>query len=133
MVRKPDRPRTTFCSRHRQGISLSTDRKPRIDFEKTCSADQFSPASMLICHPYSFLAGALNQGLEGGALAKTARGKLGTCLQPFPKKYHELRSSDFSELLLFCGFIAEESGIHIGRFSRKLLAILMNSCYNNKG
>ena len=28
-------------SHHRQGISLSTDRKPRIDFEKTCSADRF--------------------------------------------------------------------------------------------
>ena len=26
---------------HRQGISLSADRKPRIDFEKTCSADRF--------------------------------------------------------------------------------------------
>lgn len=68
-----------------------------------------------------------------GALAGIARGKLGTCLQPLPKKYHELRSSDFSELLLFCDFIAEESRIHIGRFSWKLLAILMNSCYNNKG
>ena len=28
-------------SHHRQGISLPTDRKPRIDFEKTCSADRF--------------------------------------------------------------------------------------------
>ena len=26
---------------HRQGISLSTDQKTRIDFEKTCGMDQF--------------------------------------------------------------------------------------------
>ena len=34
MARKPDRSRITFCSHHRQGISLPTDRKPWIDFEK---------------------------------------------------------------------------------------------------
>jgi len=34
IARKPDRPRITFYSHHRQGISLPTDRKTRIDFEK---------------------------------------------------------------------------------------------------
>ena len=29
------------CSHHSQGISLSTDRKTRIDFEKTCGMDRF--------------------------------------------------------------------------------------------
>ena len=41
MVRKSDRPRITFCTHHRQGISLPTYRKPRIDFEKTCGMDLF--------------------------------------------------------------------------------------------
>ena len=34
MEQKPERPRITFCTHHRQGIRLSTDRKPQIDFEK---------------------------------------------------------------------------------------------------
>ena len=41
MEQKPERPRTTFGSHHRQGISLSADGKPWIDFEKTCSMDRF--------------------------------------------------------------------------------------------
>ena len=41
MAQKPDRSRITFCSHHRQEGSLSADGKPRIDFEKTCSADLF--------------------------------------------------------------------------------------------
>ena len=41
MEQKPERPRTTFNSHHRQGISLSTNRKTRIDFEKTCGMDLF--------------------------------------------------------------------------------------------
>ena len=41
MARKPDRHRLTFCAPHRQGESLSTDRKTRIDFEKTCGMDRF--------------------------------------------------------------------------------------------
>ena len=41
MARKPERPRTTFCAHHRQGISLSACLKTRIDFEKTCGMDRF--------------------------------------------------------------------------------------------
>ena len=41
MARKSERPRTTFCSHHHQGISLSADSKARIDFEKTCGTDLF--------------------------------------------------------------------------------------------
>ena len=41
MARKPERSRVAFCAHHRQGISLSADWKPWIDFEKTCGMDLF--------------------------------------------------------------------------------------------